>query len=88
MTQGKLEFEKMKREMKYIVKDDVWYKMIFFDQENNVCKIRETGNRHKKSTEQNTKTYEEACKLCNVEIVEGITTPDQYFLTKIQEKDS
>lgn len=87
MTQGKCEYEQMKKEMKYIVKDGVWYKMIFFDSENNVCKIRETRNSHKKSTEQNTKTYEEARKMCNIEIVEGVTTPDQYFLAKIQGKD-
>ena len=77
--------QKVTKEMKFVVKDEEWYKPIYFDEKNNRCVIRQTAKR-KNATAENTKTYEEACALYNIEFASDIIMPDQYFLRKIKEK--
>lgn len=78
------EFETLKKTMRYVVKDEVWYKLIYFDTVKKICRVREIGS-HNNATERNTKTYEEAANIYTIEIVEEIFTPDQYFLMKIND---
>lgn len=84
---GKEQFNELKKTMSFITKDGEWYRLIYLDTENNVCRFRKV-ERHSSSTDENTKTYEQACELYNIEIVENPPLPDQYFLMKIQETDT
>ena len=81
---AKEQFNELKKTMKYIEKDGTYYRPIYLDVENNICRVREVKNPHR--TEDNTKTYEEASKLFTIEIVTEVVKPDKYFLEKIQEE--
>lgn len=43
---------------------------------------------HKGRNEKDIPTYEDACKLYNIELEETIPTPDQYFLKKVDEESN
>lgn len=81
---AKEQFNELKKTMKYIEKDGTYYRPIYLDVENNICRVREVKNPHR--TEENTKTYEEASKIFTIEIATEVITPDKYFLQKIQEE--
>ncbi len=84
---GKEKFQKIKKETPYISKDGKFYTIKFYDEENNCCYYRVT-NSHKGKNEEDIPSYEDVCKLYNVELEETIPTPDQYFLTKVNEESN
>jgi len=43
---------------------------------------------YKGKDEKDIPTYEDACKLYNIELEETIPTPDQYFLKKVEEENN
>lgn len=83
---AKEQFNELKKTMKYIEKDGVYYRPIYLDVENNICKVRKVEN-SKVITEETTKTFEEVSGLYTIEIVTEVITPDKYFLQKIQEEN-
>lgn len=84
---GKEQFQKLSETMRFITKDDEWYRLIYFDVESNTCRYKQIG-RSKKANGENTMSYEDACGLYNIEIIENPPLPDQYFFKKIQEPDN
>lgn len=80
------QFNKLRETMMYIVKENRYYKPIYLDVENNICKVKEVQNPNK-ATEQNTKTFDEANALYTIEIITDVITPDKYFLQRIKESD-
>ena len=85
--EGKEQFVKLLETMKFVTKDNEWYLLIYFDAESNTCRYKKVGNT-KKATEENTMSYEDACGLYNIEIIENPPLPDQYFFTKIKEPNN
>ena len=83
---AKEQFDELRKTMKYIVKDGVYYRPIYLDVKNNICRIKEIQI-PEKVADANTKTFEEASELYTIEIATEIITPDKYFLQKIQEED-
>ena len=81
---GKEQFQKLSETMKFVIKDDEWYRLIYFDSENNICRYRK-AKKHGSATEGNTMNYGEACELYSIEIIENPPMPDQYFLIKVNE---
>lgn len=81
---GKKQFEKIKKEMPYILKDGKFYVIKFYDEEKDCCHYRLT-DKHKGKREENIPSYEEACKLYNIELEDTVPTPDRYFLKKVDE---
>lgn len=84
---GKEQFQKIKRETPYISKDGKFYAIKFYDEKNDCCHYRVTDS-HKGRKEENIPTYEDACKLYNIELEETIPTPDQYFIKKVDESSN
>lgn len=84
---GKEQFQKIKKEMPYISKDGKFYTIKFYDEKNDCCHYMVT-NLHKGKNEVDIPTYEDACKLYNIELEETIPTPDQYFLKKVDEESN
>lgn len=84
---GKEQFQKIKRETPYISKDGKFYAIKFYDEKNDCCHYMVTDS-HKGKSENEIPTYEDACKLYNIELEETIPTPDQYFLKKVDEESN
>lgn len=84
---GKEKFEKIKKEAPHISKDGKIYAIKFYDEKNNCCYYRVT-NSHKGKNEEDIPAYEDVCKLYNIELEETIPTPDQYFLTKVDDESN
>ena len=84
---GKEQFQKLSKTMRFVTKDDEWYELIYFESEENICSYKKVY-KHGKANEQNTKTYEEACSLFTIDIVENTPTPDQYFLRKVEKSNN
>lgn len=84
---GKEQFQKIKRETPYISKDGKFYAIKFYDEKNDCCHYMVTDS-HKGKSENKIPTYEDACKLYNIELEETIPTPDQYFLKKVDEESN
>lgn len=84
---GKEKFQKIKNAMPYISKDGKLYAIKFYDEKNDCCHYMITAS-HKGRKEKSIPTYEEACKLFNIELEETIPTPDQYFLKKVDEESN
>lgn len=84
---GKEQFQKIKRETPYISKDGRIYAIKFYDEKNDCCHYMVTDS-HKGKSENEIPTYEDACKLYNIELEETIPTPDQYFLKKVDEESN
>lgn len=84
---GKEQFKKLLETMKFMTKDNEWYRLIYFVAENNTCRYKKAEG-HKSAKDENTISYEEACKLYTVEIIEKNSLPDEYFFKKIQEPDN
>lgn len=84
---GKEQFEKLQETMKFITKDSEMYRLIYFDGENGICRYKKVGRR-RGVTDSNQMSYEKACELFTIEIVENPPTPDQYFFMKINENDN
>lgn len=84
---GKEKFQKIKKETPYISKDGKFYAIKFYDEKNDCCHYRVTDS-HKGRNEKDIPTYEDACKLYNIELEETIPTPDQYFLKKVDEESN
>lgn len=84
---GKEQFQKIKRETPYISKDGKFYAIKFYDEKNDCCHYMVTDSNKGKS-ENKIPTYEDACKLYNIELEETIPTPDQYFLKKVDEESN
>lgn len=84
---GKEAFEKLQETMRFMIKDGEYYRLTYFDSENDICRYRKAGG-SKSANSENTIDYEKACELHTIEIIENPPTPDQYFLTKIQEDDN
>lgn len=84
---GKEQFQKIKSETPYISKDGKFYTIKFYDEKNDCCHYRMTDS-YKGKDEKNIPTYEDACKLYNIELEETIPTPDQYFLKKVEEENN
>ena len=84
---GKEQFQKIKRKTPYILKDGKFYAIKFYDEKNDCCHYMVTDS-HKGKSENEIPTYEDACKLYNIELEETIPTPDQYFLKKVDEESN
>lgn len=84
---GKEQFQKIKMETPYISKDGKFYAIKFYDEKNDCCHYMVTDS-HKGKSENEIPTYEDACKLYNIELEETIPTPDQYFLKKVDEESN
>lgn len=84
---GKEQFQKLSETMRFITKGDGWYVLVYFDADSNVCRYKKAEG-HKSAKDENTISYEDACKLYKIEIIENNPLPDQYFFTKIQEPDN
>ena len=84
---GKEQFKKLTETMGFMTNNDEWYKLIYFDNASNTCRYKKVGKSNK-ATEENTMSYEAACRLYNIEIIEKPPLPDQYFFTKIQEPNN
>ena len=84
---GKEQFEKLSETMKFVIKDSEMYKLIYFDSESGICRYKKIGRR-RGVTDSNQMSYEKACELFTIEIIENPPTPDQYFFMKINENDN
>ena len=84
---GKEQFQKIKKQTPYISKDGKFYAIKFYDEKNDCCHYMVTDS-HKGKSENKIPTYEDACKLYNIELEETIPTPDQYFLKKVDEESN
>lgn len=84
---GKEQFQKIKKETPYISKDGKFYAIKFYDEKNDCCHYMVTDS-YKGKNKENIPTYEDACKLYNIELEETVPTPDQYFLKKVDEESN
>lgn len=84
---GKEQFEKLSETMKFMTKDGEWYKLVYFEAQSNTCRYKKVEG-HKSAKDENTISYEEACTLYSIEIIEKDPLPDEYFFIKIQEPDN
>lgn len=84
---NKERFKEIKNSMGYIVKDGQYYRFIYYDVGNDLCKYVKY-DKHLKANEINTLPYEQASKLHNIEVFENAYTPDQLFLSKVDNSDN
>ena len=76
---GKEQFQKIKSETPYISKDGKFYTIKFYDEKNDCCHYRVTDS-YKGKDEKDIPTYEDACKLYNIELEETIPTLETLVL--------
>lgn len=78
---NKEEFEKIKNQLPYVLKDGKCYELKFFDVENKCCHFMITNYKEGK----NIPAYEDVSDQYSFEFEDTIPTPDKYFIKKVDE---
>lgn len=78
---NKEEFEKIKNQLPYVLKDGKCYELKFFDVENKCCHFMITNYKEGKYIP----AYEDVCDQYNFEFEDAVPTPDKYFIKKVDE---
>lgn len=78
----KADLRRVKKDMKYIIKGDTWYKLVYADVANKHCiakKVEYSNN----ASDKNANRYEDVKNIWDIELREEAITPDQYFFMQL-----